>query len=454
MLKKILKVLIVIVLAYAVVRFVVVFKDSRLTGTRAPYIQMLSSNSVVIHWLTENNQVGIVHFGEDKDDMSTIIIENGASKNHILNLTGLRPATKYYYHVGQIIDKQDFDPEKHWFYTHPDKVMPTRVWVLGDSGKKGDAQHQVRDAALNWMKDNPLMIEQAGFEDKNAIDMWISLGDIAYRSGTNEQFQSALFDSYGDLLSNTALWPVYGNHDSRRWTYFRIFDLPENAEAGGVASGTENYYSVDYSNIHFVMLDSQSSNRSATGDMANWLNKDLAQNTRPWVIVAFHHPPYTRGSHDSDDEGDSHGRMQDMRENILPVLEKAGVDLVMSGHSHLYERSYLIDCAYTKSTDFSSTNIVSTGVNNKHQQYIKPLNQKPHQGTVYVVSGSAAKADQGPLDHPVHHKGLSEAGSLIVDIDGNKLIARFINNKGQIRDEFSITKEAGYDSGYQGCMKK
>jgi len=70
---------------------------------------------------------------------------------------------------------------------------------------------------------------------------------------------------------------------------------------------------------------------------------------------------------------------------------------------------------------------------------------------VYVVAGSAAKVDQGALNHPAHQVGLLEAGSVVIDVDGNKLTARFINNKGQIRDEFSITKEAGYSSDYQGC---
>ena len=140
-----------------------------------------------------------------------------------------------------------------------------------------------------------------------------------------------------------------------------------------------------------------------------------------------------------------------MRENILPILEDGGVDLVLSGHSHMYERSYLLDCAYEKSDKFSTKNIVSAGLHGKHQQYVKPLQKKEHQGAIYIIAGSAARIDQGPLDHPAHHAGLLEAGSMVIDVDNNKLIARFINNKGQIRDEFSITKEAEYNSGYQGC---
>ena len=461
LLKKLAKILIALALAYAVARFVVVFNDSRLSGHRSPYIQTLTQNSVVIRWMTEENQLGIVRFGEDPEILSNIEVESSPSKNHTLKLSGLKPATRYYYQTGTISGFYEKDADKQWFYTHPDEVQPTRVWVIGDSGEGGEMLAQVRDSALDWMRQNPLIAEPASDDEEEVenenlqprlFDVWIALGDIAYRSGTNDQYQSALFEPFKDIVSNKALWPIYGNHDDRRWTYFRIFDLPENAEAGGVASHTENYYSLDYSNIHFVMLDSQDSDRSKDGDMAEWLQRDLAENTKPWVVAAFHHPPYTKGSHDSDEAYDSRGRMQQMRENILPILEAGGVDLVLSGHSHMYERSYLIDCAYGNSATFSSANIVSTGVNNENRQYLKPLNNKKHQGTVYVVAGSSSKVDHGSLDHPAHRVGLLEAGSVVIDVDGDKLTSRFINNKGQVRDEFSISKDAEYESAYQGCQ--
>ena len=460
LLKKLVKIIFAIALAYAVARFVVVFYDSRLTGARAPYIQTLTSDSVVIRWMTEDNQLGIVRFGEDPQLLSSIELESSPRKNHTVKLSDLKPATRYYYQTGTISGFYQRNVDRQWFYTHPEDVQPTRVWVIGDSGKAGDIQAQVRDSALDWMRRNPLTSTPDADEDEPGektsqsplINVWMALGDIAYRSGSNEQFQSALFEPFAELLPNTALWPVYGNHDDRRWTYFRIFDLPENAEAGGVASGTENYYSIDYSNIHFVILDSQASDRDEDGDMAEWLRRDLAQNKKPWVIAAFHHPPYSKGSHDSDDTSDSRGRMQQMRENILPILEAGGVDLVFSGHSHMYERSHLIDCAYGDSQAFSLDNIVSGGVRNKSQQYLKPLTKTAHQGTVYVVAGSSAKVDQGPLDHPAHYVGLLEAGSVVVDVDGNTLTTRFINNEGVVMDEFSITKEADYSSGYLGCV--
>lgn len=461
MLKKFVKVVIIIALVYGAGRFVVVYKDSRLTGYRAPYIQMTTTDSVIIRWLTEENEFGVVRYGEDKNHLSVIELENAPKKNHMVKLRNLKPATRYFYQIGEINGFHEFNEARDWFRTHPDEAVSTRIWVIGDSGEPGETVNQVRDAALDWMQANPLPAEPSGDkakidkaknEEKGAlVDVWISLGDIAYRSGTNAQFQAALFDTFDSLTGNTALWPVYGNHDDRRRTYFNIFDLPENAEAGGLESHTENYYAIDYSNVHFVMLDTQDSGLSQTGKMANWLKKDLAMNDKPWVIAAFHHPPYSRGTHDSDDESDSNGKMEAVRENILPILEQAGVDLVLSGHSHMYERSFLIDCAYARSDKFSEKNIVSNGVNDENKQYQKPLTEKAHQGAVYVVAGSSSKVDQGALDHPAHHLGLLEAGSVVVDVIDNKLTVRFINNKGEVKDEFSITKEADFVSDYQGC---
>src|SRR4029434_7395586 len=105
--------------------------------------------------------------------------------------------------------------------------------------------------------------------------------------------------------------------------------MPTGGQIGGVPSGSEAYYSFEYANIHFICLDSEGSNRSASGPMLSWLELDLDANTRPWIIAFWHHPPYSKGSHDSDDSADSGGRMRDMRQNALPILRTGGVDVLL-----------------------------------------------------------------------------------------------------------------------------
>src|SRR5206468_3092439 len=102
-------------------------------------------------------------------------------------------------------------------------------------------------------------------------------------NGTDYQYQNALFNMYPAMLRQTVLWPTVGNHDANQPTntlasiaYLKIFTLPTSGEAGGVASGTERYYSFDYANIHFVSLDSMTSDRSTNGPMLTWLQNDLA----------------------------------------------------------------------------------------------------------------------------------------------------------------------------------
>src|SRR4026209_1821100 len=137
---------------------------------------------------------------------------------------------------------------------------------------------------------------------------------------------------YSATLRNLFLWPVLGNHEyafsyeATQFPYLDIFSTPQNGEAGGLSSGSGKYYSFDYANIHFVGLDSMTSTRSLSSPMAEWLRNDLAASTQTWTVVYFHHPPYTKGSHNSDAETD----LIEMRQNIVPILEAAGVDLVLS----------------------------------------------------------------------------------------------------------------------------
>ena len=441
-----------LLLIYAVVRPYQLYTDSQIEGDRAPYLQMQSANAMSVVWNTAEPEKGVVRYGRSPDDLDMEIRENEIAKAHEIRLTQLQAASRYYYAVGNTEVMKYGGSKEDWFMTAPvtgAKNEAVRLWVIGDSGQPGKIQHLVRDAMKTWVKSNPR-------EGKPFLNQWLALGDNAYRSGTNQQYQVALFDAYPDILKNIALWPAYGNHDARRWTFFDIFSLPEQAESGGVLSGTEHYYSFDYANIHYVMLDSQDSDREADGEMLNWLQRDLQANQQDWLIVAFHHPPYSKGSHDSDDEGDSRGRLVDMRRTILPVLEKYGVDLVLSGHSHGYERSYLMDCHYGDSSQFSDKNIVSPGVEGNNTDFIKV--KGAHSGAVYVVAGASAKVDRAPMNHPAMAISMMKAGSLVIDIDGNYLVARYINTEAEIEDEFTIEKikddswKKYSNKSYTGCQ--
>ena len=309
------------------------------------------------------------------------------------------------------------------------------MWVVGDSGTADNDARAVRDAYL-------------AYSGNRLADIWLMLGDNAYVDGTDAEYQRAVFDMYPTILRSTPLWPTLGNHDgnsadsdSEQGPYYDIFTMPRNGEAGGIASGTEAYYSFDYGNIHFITLDSYGTDRSAGGAMLTWLENDLATTSRDWLIAFWHHPPYSKGTHNSDNEGP----LIDMRERALPILESYGVDLVLTGHSHSYERSFLIDGHYGRSSSFDVSSMLLDGGSGRTDDagaYRKQVVGSPNQGTVYAVAGSSGKAAAGSLDHPVMYVSLQTLGSMVLDVDGDRLDAAFIDGNGTRRDYFTIQKGA------------
>jgi hypothetical protein len=345
---------------------------------------------------------------------------SGSRTNHEVRLTGLSPGTRYYYSVGTSAFTLASGSD-HYFVTFPAKPKPTRVWVLGDSGTANANARAVYN-------------QYRSFAGNRDTDIWLMLGDNAYSTGTDAEYQRAVFDIYPELLRKTILWPAIGNHESSG-AYFNIVTMPIAGEAGGVPSGAENYFSFDYGNIHFVCLDSYFSSRLSDGPMCTWLREDLAANTNEWLIAFWHHPPYSKGSHDSDTEV---GLVQ-MRENVVPILEEYGVDLVLCGHSHGYERSFLVRGHYGDSDTLRNSMILNDGSGREDDggAYVKGTNDH---GTVYVVAGSSGQTTSGPLDHPVMYVSYLRLGSMVLDIEEGALHARFLREINSVDDYFSIYK--------------
>ena len=401
---------------------------------RGPYLQNISSDAATLRWRTDVASDSRVWLGARPDSLSVAATGGDHGRNHELRITGLEPGTRYYYAIGsraaQLASGADY-----FFETAPASAEPTRIWVLGDSGTGTPEQREVRDAYY----------AHAGAGE---TDLVLMLGDNAYERGTDSEHQARLFDVYDRILRHTALWPTFGNHEGytassepQTGPYYEVFSLPREGEAGGVASGTEADYSFDYGNIHFVCLNSYDVSRAPDGPMLTWLRRDLAANDRDWTIAYFHHPPYSKGSHDSD----LNLLMTEMRTNALPILEQYGVDLVLAGHSHSYERSMLIDGHYGRSGGLRPRMILDDGSGREGERgaYDKPApGPVPHAGTVYAVVGVSGEAKDADLDHPVMYTSRSILGSMVIDVDGNRLDATQLDNTGATVDSFTIVKGA------------
>ncbi len=399
---------------------------------RGPYLQSCTPSQVTFRWRTDVSSDSEVRYGFNPSNLDKSVTDKSSVTEHVITVTGLSPGTLYYYSVGTTTKVLAGGDSDHFAKTAvPGGVrQPVRIWVIGDAGTANSDQKAVRDAYLSY----------AG---STRTDVWLMLGDNAYSDGTDSEYEKAVFDIYPMLLRQVPVWPTLGNHDaksadsgSQSGVYYNIFTLPKGGEAGGVASGTEAYYSYDHANVHFICLDSEDTDTKVGGSMWTWLDGDLSSTNQDWIIAYWHHPPYSKGSHDSDGESD----LYQMRERIVPLLEDYGVDLVLSGHSHSYERSFLLDGHYGKSDTLKMEMILDggDGKDGGDGAYFKP--QAPHGGAVYVVAGSSGKTSGGSLDHPAMFYSADRLGSVVIDVDDQSLNVKFLRETGKVDDFFTMNK--------------
>ena len=383
---------------------------------------MQTERSIMLKWQTPQSEIGCVSYV--KEGLAKEVCEEEAVKKHKITLNGLEEGSSYSYSISSA--SLDIDNTGRSFTTlHKDKDKTQYIWIIGDSGQPGPDQLRVFEQMQTFMKGRML-------------DLWLLLGDNAYRSGTQKQYNTALFEPYKELLKNYVPWAVNGNHDARRWAFYDIFEFPSEGESGGIASHDEKFYAIDQGDLHIVMIDSEESDLSKDSELSQWLEKDLKANNRKWTIALFHHPPYSDGSHKSDSSYDSRGRLFAIRENIVPILEKYDVDLVYSGHSHNYERSKLMRKHYQDSSHFDKK---LHFVQESDNSYCKALAKTPYGGTIYTVAGSSAKTGHTKLKHPAMPFAFGKMGSVVLEVSKDYLKSNFIDIDGKISDSFTLYKK-------------
>ncbi len=429
---------------------------------RGPYLQTPTDESIIVMWRTDLLTATSLWYGSHPDSLTLHSTLQNSVRDHTVIITGMEPYTTYYYAVGDGGNVLAGGDLQHRFRTHPlpGEEQPVRVWAIGDFGKGNAGQIAVKQSYL----DHP------GGED---TDVWIWLGDNAYDDGTDNEYQSKVFGltGFSDVFSWLPFYPSPGNHDYNEvWSestlfgipysniplenhegpYFDIVDVPEQAEAGGFPSQLEVYYSFDHGNTHFLSLNSEVYDFLNTSDGINqmkaWIEQDLDQNDKLWTVAYFHQPPYSKGSHDSDDFFEL--VMKAMRERVLPLLEQYDIDLVVCGHSHVFERSHLIHGHYGSSGSWDPATMLKDGDGGNFDAgnaYIKDDLTTTPDGTVYVVCGNSGSGNtDGTMDHPVmvtNSNGPGVYGSFYMDIYRNRLDGHYLLSNGTIGDSFTILKK-------------
>ncbi|MFT5586267.1 MAG: hypothetical protein ACI9VR_003864 [Cognaticolwellia sp.] len=393
---------------------------------RQPYIQAVGQDEVTLMWMTDVPVGAEVQWGEGSLAQSQTLPVGAQIAE--LRLAGLTSNTRYEYQVS-VDGEPDF---VSYFETAPAPggTEQVRIWVLGDSGKGSSGQFDVRDAML-------------GFVESRPPDLFLHVGDMAYNSGTELEFSQKYFEPYASIISHTPMYGAIGNHEygnsissAQTGPYFEAYSFPTDGRLGGVSSGTEAYYSVDYGDLHIVVLDSNNPDLEPGSAMLAWLESDLASTSAEWVIAFWHHPPYSFGTHNSDSEG----ILRDLRQVLIPILDAAGVDLTLTGHSHIYERSFLLDGAYDQPS--STIGILDGGDGSPAGDgaYTKSLGINANQGTVHIVAGHGGNGTGGSGGHPLMAFTEMEMGSVILDVYDNVLTLRNIRYDGAVTDQATLVK--------------
>ncbi|MCW3115939.1 MAG: hypothetical protein JWM28_21 [Chitinophagaceae bacterium] len=444
-----------------------------LSLTRGPYLQSGSQTALTFRWRTNIASDSRVELGTSFGTY-TLVADNAVSTTeHSVRATGLNPDTKYWYRIGSTTQALQGATD-NFFTTLPTSTAARklRFAAFGDCGK-GDATYQSQSLTQyqSYLTTNNI----------DAPDAWLLLGDNAYNAGTDAEYTSNFFGTYGgSILKNHKLYPVPGNHDYANSAtnqdthslnpYFSIFDLPCAGEAGGFASNKEEFYSYDIGNVHFLALDAYGEESNlriydTTGAQAVWVKGDLASNafTGKWIIAYWHHPPYTMGSHNSDSEIE----LISMRENFIRILERYGVDMIINGHSHDYERSLLmkgyykvnaVDPQLNESNFFNLTATTSSyQVSTSTAKYINAStcpyvtsSTASNKGTVYVVAGSTGASGSTQLGYPHNAlpQSINDGGVFYFEVEGNRLDAKFIERTGAIWDQFTIMRDVNKITNY------
>jgi len=308
---------------------------------RAPYLQALGSDSVVIAWIASAPGLPAVDYGTTTAYDHTVPARSEGERR-VAVLRRLDPGTHYFYRVragqrvlaaGQTLgfrtDAGATDREFSFF-------------VTGDIGDKKGFQVLTSESILR-AEPRP--------------ELGLLCGDVVYDKGRSREYDRRFMRPWRDLLCTIPVWPALGNHDWKsppdsNWA--REWYLPHN----------EHYYSFDYANAHFIALDTRDGDLYDLHNQVVWLESDLEKHANAdWIFVYFHHPGITCTYK---------GNNAAVTEYFLPLFDRHRVDVVFTGHAHTYERLYPLRGGKPVSVD-------------QDPRYTDP------EGTLYIVSGAGGK---------------------------------------------------------------
>jgi len=256
--------------------------------------------------------------------------------------------------------------------TLPMKNGSVKFAVIGDTGT-GD-KHQLAVAK-----------QLAATRAKFPFEFVIMVGDNIYGGNSAKDYDRKFAIPYKPLLdANIKFYAALGNHDDPSERYYKPFNM----------SGERYYTFKPADGVRFFALDSNYMDEM----QLKWLDEQLATSGSEWKIAFFHHPPYS--------SGETHGSNETLRTQLEPRFVKAGVNVVLTGHEHFYERV------------------------------------KPQKGIAYFITGSSAKLREGNITQTeLTAKGFDSGYTfMIVEIVGNDLYYQAITDTGKTVDSGRVQR--------------
>ena len=270
---------------------------------------------------------------------------------HSVSLTGLEPGTTYSYRVGS--EELGYWSDVYTFTTAPEEGTPFEALLMTDIQGSGMKPYSIASDIMEAIASGDIF--SGGF------DFIINAGDVVDNDRNWVQWEYYL-GSMQDYWANTTTVVANGNHDEHYYEGIDTEDIAEVAEYMwlddsiqdpynylllhfGISypaqdDSTGAYYSFDYSDVHFTVLNTNNldaNTHALSRAQLEWLNEDLDSTDRKFKVVIMHKSIYSAGSHIDDTD------VIALREQLTPLFAEKGVALVLSGHDHTYSESYYID---------------------------------------------------------------------------------------------------------------
>jgi predicted phosphodiesterase len=295
-----------------------VWKDIPPEQTAAPrvlktaYLLGVTGTSARLLWETLTPMDGSVQFGQTAGQYTETVKQDGASFMHDITITGLKPGVKYFFAA----QSGELSAGNGSFKTDPGPGVPFRVGVLSDT----HYNMFTRAVTTRLLAHEP--------------DVAIHCGDYLCHGFEADQWDDFFLQPAAKLMQNVPLYVAAGNHDaSGRYWSRRYLPYAKDTDQGA------RYFTFHYGNAQFIALTHYDTPITPDSPQYKWLVEQLnseAWKSARWRFVYYHQPAYSLNWKSWDTGGD-----MDIRTHVLPLLEKHGATMVLSGHTHDYERGYL-----------------------------------------------------------------------------------------------------------------